>query len=39
MITAGIDAGSRAIKIVLFDHDAGTMLARGVLNQGSPRSS
>lgn len=34
MLTAGIDAGSRAIKIVLFDHERGTMRARGVVDQG-----
>lgn len=34
MICAGIDAGSRAIKVVLFDSGAETMLASGVADQG-----
>ncbi len=33
MITAGIDAGSRALKIVLFDADANTILAEGAADQ------
>jgi predicted CoA-substrate-specific enzyme activase len=34
MITAGIDAGSRAIKTLLFDTDAGEILALGTAEQG-----
>lgn len=34
MIFAGIDAGSRAIKIVLLDGDSGKMIAHGVAAQG-----
>ena len=34
MITAGIDAGSRAIKIVVFDTDQGTILASAICDQG-----
>lgn len=34
MICAGIDAGSRAIKIVLLDADDRTVVARGVADQG-----
>jgi predicted CoA-substrate-specific enzyme activase len=34
MITAGIDAGSRAIKIALFDHDKAQLLATGIADQG-----
>jgi len=33
MITAGIDAGSRAIKVILVDHAAG-VIASGVADQG-----
>lgn len=34
MICAGIDAGSRAIKVVLFDHDTSRILATGIADQG-----
>jgi predicted CoA-substrate-specific enzyme activase len=34
MITAGIDAGSRAIKIALFDHASATLLGTGIADQG-----
>jgi predicted CoA-substrate-specific enzyme activase len=34
MITCGIDAGSRAIKIVLFDRQRGAVLAAGAADQG-----
>ncbi len=34
MIGAGIDAGSRAIKVVLFDGPKGRMLASGIAMQG-----
>jgi len=34
MITAGIDAGSRTIKVVLFDSGASQVLARGMAEQG-----
>ncbi len=34
MLTAGIDAGSRAIKIVLFDHARAVVRAQGVVDQG-----
>lgn len=34
MITAGIDAGSRAIKVVLYDHTEKTVLGSGVVDQG-----
>lgn len=34
MICAGIDAGSRAIKIVLYDCDSDKAVASGVLDQG-----
>lgn len=34
MICAGIDAGSRAIKIVLFDHQQHKVLACGIADQG-----
>ncbi len=34
MITAGIDAGSRAIKIVLLDSGSGRILAAGIRDQG-----
>jgi (R)-2-hydroxyacyl-CoA dehydratese activating ATPase len=34
MICAGIDAGSRATKVVLFDSDQGRVLASGIADQG-----
>ena len=34
MITAGFDAGSRAIKMVLYDAETGAVVARGVVDQG-----
>lgn len=34
MITAGIDAGSRAIKVVIFDTDTHRILASGITDQG-----
>ncbi|MHC4618569.1 MAG: acyl-CoA dehydratase activase [Planctomycetota bacterium] len=34
MICAGIDAGSRAIKILLMDAEGGNVLAKGVRDQG-----
>ena len=34
MICAGIDGGSRAIKIALVESDSGALLARGVADQG-----
>jgi len=34
MICAGIDAGSRAIKVVLFDAERGEILASALANQG-----
>ena len=34
MITAGIDAGSRAIKVVFFDADRSEVLASGMSDQG-----
>ena len=34
MICAGIDAGSRAIKVVLFDTEQSRMLASGITDQG-----
>ena len=34
MIHAGIDAGSRAIKVVLFDDESGQIAARGIADQG-----
>ncbi len=34
MITVGIDAGSRAIKVVLFDHPRAQLLASGLSDQG-----
>jgi predicted CoA-substrate-specific enzyme activase len=34
MITAGIDAGSRAIKIVLWNSDTSAVTATGVISQG-----
>lgn len=34
MICAGIDAGSRAIKIVIYDHGTGRLLASSIADQG-----
>jgi (R)-2-hydroxyacyl-CoA dehydratese activating ATPase len=34
MISAGIDAGSRAIKVVLFDHTASRPVGMGIADQG-----
>lgn len=34
MICAGIDVGSRTIKIVLFDRERGTLVASGIVDQG-----
>lgn len=34
MICAGIDAGSRAIKVVLWDHDTSRILGTGIADQG-----
>jgi predicted CoA-substrate-specific enzyme activase len=34
MICAGIDAGSRTIKIVLFDNDKGEVIAQAISDQG-----
>lgn len=34
MICAGIDAGSRSIKVVLFDPEQNRVLARGMVDQG-----
>ena len=34
MICAGIDAGSRSIKAVLFDTERGQILASGLADQG-----
>jgi (R)-2-hydroxyacyl-CoA dehydratese activating ATPase len=34
MIGAGIDAGSRAIKVAVFDHELGKLLATGITDQG-----
>ena len=34
MICAGIDAGSRAIKVVLVDSDSGKIVAKGLTDQG-----
>jgi len=34
MICAGIDAGSRATKVVLYDHQEKKILARGIVDQG-----
>lgn len=34
MICAGIDAGSRAIKVVVLDHSTGRILATGITDQG-----
>ncbi len=34
MITAGVDAGSRAIKIVIWNRDEQTVLGRGCVDQG-----
>jgi len=38
MICAGIDAGSRAIKVVLFDHAQSKLLGAGVVDQGVDQS-
>lgn len=38
MITAGIDAGSRTIKVVLFDHAGSTLLGTGIADQGVEQS-
>ena len=34
MITAGIDAGSRAIKVVVYDHSEKRVVAQRVNDQG-----
>lgn len=34
MICAGVDAGSRMIKIVLIEHESGKVVASGILEQG-----
>jgi len=34
MICAGIDAGSRTIKVVVWDGDTGTVVAKGLIDQG-----
>lgn len=34
MICAGIDAGSRAIKVVLFDHERARIVGSGIADQG-----
>jgi len=34
MITGGIDAGSRAIKVVLYDHDQRRIVSCGIADQG-----
>ena len=34
MITAGIDGGSRCVKVVIYDVDAGSVLATGMTDQG-----
>lgn len=34
MISAGIDAGSRAIKVVLFDHEQSKLIGSGITDQG-----
>ncbi|MBN1362801.1 MAG: 2-hydroxyglutaryl-CoA dehydratase [Sedimentisphaerales bacterium] len=39
MICAGIDAGSRTIKMVLLDSDSGKVLGRGLSDQGVEQSS
>lgn len=39
MLCAGIDAGSRAIKIVLWDADAGRIVASGCADQGVQHDS
>ena len=39
MICAGIDAGSRAIKIVFFDEAHGRMIASGVRDQGAEQNA
>jgi predicted CoA-substrate-specific enzyme activase len=38
MITAGIDAGSRAIKIVVLDANAKTVMASGMVDQGTDQN-
>lgn len=38
MITVGVDAGSRAIKIVLFDYVSGQVVAQGLADQGIEQS-
>jgi (R)-2-hydroxyacyl-CoA dehydratese activating ATPase len=38
MICAGIDAGSRAIKVVLFDADTSKPVGRGIADQGVEQS-
>jgi predicted CoA-substrate-specific enzyme activase len=38
MICAGIDAGSRAIKVVLFDHAQSKVLGAGITDQGVEQS-
>ena len=39
MITAGIDAGSRAIKVVVYDHDRRQVAASGIADQGVDQRS
>jgi predicted CoA-substrate-specific enzyme activase len=34
MLTAGIDAGSRSTKVVLFDHETGQLVGRSIADQG-----
>jgi len=38
MICAGVDAGSRTIKVVLLDNDGGKVLAKGLSDQGVEQS-
>ena len=38
MISAGIDSGSRTIKVVIYDSDRGRVLAKGVADQGIHQS-
>jgi predicted CoA-substrate-specific enzyme activase len=38
MICAGIDAGSRTIKVVVWDGDTGTVVAKGLIDQGVEQS-
>ena len=38
MIVAGIDAGSRAVKVVVMDADGGRVLAAGACDQGVAQS-